>query len=264
MAYTRKPRAKRVNYKKRINYNPVKRYVTTKRTFKWGRLANDVRYLKSLINTEIKYSDHFYQTNDQYYDIIAANIPAIAAVEATPPTPGYLHLVVPYVGIGEDYNERTGRSIKLKSIQFKGRVALHLPTGTNNLLSVGSIRIMIIVDHQAQMGEVTNPANIVYQTDTEGNFSLESRVNRQRNKRYSILMQKKFNMTQQRNPIVDINMYKKLDDKIKFDGINADDFMDKCFHVLAFVSGNNPVAGTIDFLTRFSGQFNSRICYVDN
>lgn len=257
-------RAKRVNFKRRVNYNPVKRYVSTKRTVKWGRIANDVRYLKSLINTEIKYLDHQYQGIDEYYDLIASPTAAIAAAEAVPPTPGFLHLVVPYMGIGEDFNERTGRSIKLKSIQFKGRLALNLPTGTNNLTSVGNIRIMIIVDHQSQMGEVTNPANILYSHDIQGNFSLESRVNRQRNKRYSILMQKKYMMTQQNKPVVDVNMYKKLDDKIKFDGINAADFMDKCFHIIAFTSGFYPVAGTVDLTTRLSGQFNSRLTYVDN
>lgn len=257
-------RAKRVNYKRRVNYNPVKRYISTKRTVKWGRIANDVRYLKGLINTEIKYLDNTYQSTDEYYDIIAASSVAVPAIETVPPTPGYLHLVVPYMDTGDDFNERTGRSIRLKSIQFKGRVALNLPTGSNNLLSVGNLRIMIVVDHQAQMGETTNPTNILYSVDSQGVFSLESRVNRQRNKRYTILMQKKYKITQQYNPVVDINMYKRLDDKIKFDGIGKADFMDKCFHIIGFVSGAYPIAGTLDTVTRLNGQFNSRLTYVDN
>ena len=255
---------RRIRRRPRVHVNPVKRYVSTRRTMKWGRIANDVRYLKGLINTEIKYLDHNYQSADEYYDIVASNTAAVPAIETVPPTPGYLHLVIPYMGIGDDFNERTGRSVRLKSLQLKGRVALNMPTGTNNLLSVGQFRIMVIVDHQAQMGEVTDPTNILYSLDVNGDFSLESRVNRQRNKRYTILMQRKYKMTQQYNPVVDINMFKRINDKIKFEGVNAADFMDKCFHVIGFVSGGYPIAGTLDTFTRLNGQFNTRVTYIDN
>lgn len=264
MPYKRNYRTKKVQ-RKRVHVNPIKRYVRTNRTIKWGRIAKDVRYLKGLVNTEIKYRDEAYpSTADAYWDIQASSTVGVPDVEAGPPTTGYVHFVASYPTLGDDFNQRQGRSIKLKSIQVKGRLAINAQSLTSTTLPQGWVRVYILVDHQAQEGETPDPVPILFQTDVNGHYSTESRVNRQRNKRWGVLAVRKIYLSQGSSVMKSINIYKRLNDQIKFDGTGSSDFMDKAFHVVVLAPSIYPQVGSNDMNPRFTGQFNTRLTYVDN
>lgn len=262
MAYTRRYANRRYAKKRnRPSYHPVKRYVKKDRSnLKWGRMVKDVAMLKGLINTEVKYLDQSRNGGvDGYWDIIASSTPAVPGPESAPPTPGYVRFMVDYPPLGDDFNQRNGRSIKLKSIQLKGTIRVPA-TGSERR---GQARVMIIVDHQAQSGEDTDPVPILFELDNNGHYSMGSRINRQQNKRYSVLAVKKLNFSQ--NYFThSLNIYKRLNDKVKFNGPNVQDFVDKAFHVVVFTDMLFPNVGAGDIIPNFLGQFETRICYIDN
>lgn len=267
MAYTRRNYSRRYVPRKYArkgrnpSSNPIKRYVGKRRNIKYGNMWRDVQMLKGLVNTEIKYRDeNFPSVPDGYWNVTAK---ATVGTPGTSPVDGYVHFVVGYPQIGDDFNQREGRSIKLKSIQIKGRLSLFTSSEDTEQRS-GYARVYIIVDHQAQEGEAPDPVPILFQTDVNGDYSTESRVNRQRNKRWSILAVNKVYLSSGSYPVKDINIYKKLNDKIKFDGSTSADFMDKAFHVVVLTPSVFPTSGATSYSPRFNAQFNSRITYIDN
>lgn len=255
---------RRYGPRKRRGRNPsanlIKRYVNKRRGIKYGNIWRDVKMLKGLINTEVKYYDIDYNGGlGGYWDIIASNTVGVPAPESTPPTKGYVHFRVGYPDQGDDFNNRNGRSLKLKSIQLKGTIRVPATDSSNR----GQVRVMIIVDHQAQLGEATNPVPILYQTDQNNHYSMSSRINRQQNKRYSILAVKKLSFSQ--NYFThSLNIFKRLNDKVKFNGVLGDDFVDKAFHVVVFADALFPNVGNGDIVPNFLGQFETRLTYVDN
>jgi len=104
----------------------------------------------------------------------------------------------------------------------------------------------------------------LFSTDVNGDYSTESRVNRQRNKRWSVLAVRKITVSNGTTPLKTFNIYKKLNDQIKFEGSTGPDFMDKAFHVVMLAPSIFPQAGSNDMNPRFTVQFDSRITYVDN
>lgn len=249
--------------RKRRGRNPsanlIKRYIGKRRNFKYGNLYRDVMMLKGLINTEIKYLDQSRNGGtDGYWDIRASPTIGIPNTSAGPPTPGYVSFMVDYPALGNEFNQRNGRSIKLKSLQVKGTIRRGDQTS-----DFGQCRVMIIVDHQAQTGEDTDPVPILFLPDNNGDYSMSSRVNRQLNKRYSVLDVKKVNISNNRYSY-SLNMYKRLNDKIKFNGPNVQDFVDKTFHVVVLMDSEFPQTGTAPINPQFYAQFETRLTYVDN
>lgn len=241
--------------------SPLKRYIKKDRSdVKWSKVARDVLYLKSLINTEVKYLDQSKNNGvNGYWVIKASATSAVPGPESQPPTPGYVRFMVDYPQQGDDFNQRNGRSIKLKSIQLKGQIRVP----DTSTVYRGQCRVMIIVDHQAQSGEDTDLVPILYQLDNNGHYSMQSRVNRQQNNRYSVLAVKKLTFSQ--NYFThSLNLYKRLNDKIKFNGTTSADFVDKAFHVVVLSEGVFPNVGSGDIVPEFVAQFETRICYVDN
>lgn len=254
--YTRKYRKTR-----KPSANPIKRYVGKRRNIKYGNMYRDVQMLKGLINTEIKYLDQSRNNGvDGYWDIVPSATQGLPDVEAGPPTPGYVSFMVDYPNQGDDFNQREGRSIKLKSIQLKGQI--RVPNGTSSNQR-GQCRIMIIVDHQCQTNEDTDPVPILYSLDNNNQYSMMSRINRQQNKRYSILATRKLSFSQSYFSH-SINIYKRLDDKVKFNGVNNQNFMDKAFHIVVLADGEFPNVGSNDIQSNYVAQFETRITYVDN
>lgn len=228
---------------------------------KWGRMAKDINYLKGLVNTEIKYIDENHNSAALgYWDVRASATVGIPDIEANTPTPGYVSKFISYPAQGDDYNQREGRSFKLKSLQLKFTAWLALASQTN----AGTARVMVIVDHQAQSGEVTDPVPILFQTDSNGQYSTLSRIDRQQNKRYSVLGSKKFVISNGTVPMKNLSIYKKLSDKIKFNGTLATNFMDKAFYFIVLIDPRVPTIGTNDVLPNFNMQFETRFTYVDN
>jgi hypothetical protein len=259
MPRTRRTYKKR-STRRRVHLNPVKRYISTKRNVKWGRIANDVRMLKGLINTEIKYVDTYMQSNDNYWVITASPTVGVPAAETGPPTSGYLWSFINYPNQGDDFNEREGRSIKMKSMQLKGRIALSDASSTSS----GYCRVMILLDKQCQIGEITDPVPILYQTDVNGDYSLDSRVNRQQNKRYVVMSQRRYLIAAGNRPIIQVNQYIRLNDKIKFNGVASSNFMDKMFHIVVLTQAKFPQVGSNDINPILTAQLNTRITYIDN
>lgn len=254
--YVTKRRGRKTHY-----MSPLKRYIKKDRSdVKWAKVARDVLYLKSLINTEVKYLDQSKNNGvDGYWEIKASPTAGIPGPQSAPPTPGYVRFMVDYPQQGDDFNQRNGRSIKLKSIQLKGTIRV---PGTNTEYR-GQCRVMIIVDHQAQSGEDTDPVPILYEKDNNGDYSMSSRINRQQNKRYSVLAVKKLSFSQ--NYFThSVNLYKRLNDKVKFNGTTSADFVDKAFHVVVFADALFPNVGSNNIAPTFVGQFETRITYVDN
>lgn len=249
--------------------HPLKRYVKKDRSnLKWGRIVKDVAMLKGLINTEVKYIDRFGQNTatDNFYIVGPSNIKAQEGNTTVAPIIGYLSNNMPYMDQGDDFNQRNGRSVKLKSLQVKGTLAMQLdasPTDSEYPLWSGQYRVMIIVDHQAQQGEMTDLVPILFQQDQNGEYSMNSRVNRQQNKRYSVIASRKIQLGEN-YPKKDFNIYVRLNDKIKFNGTLASNFMDKAFHIVVFGGASWVVAGTQSIQNFAALQYETRYTYVDN
>ena len=270
MPYTRRKsyvRRRTVRKGRRPSLHPVKRYIGKRRNIKFGNLWRDVKMLKGLINTEIKYVDRYGQNNatENYYQIVAAAVKSTEGNATVAGTPGYISQNIPYVDQGDDFDQRNGRSIKLKSLQVKGTLCLDVDAATSSATftqKMGEYRLMVIVDHQSQEGEITDLVPILYEVDQNGEYSMNSRVNRQQNKRYSVLMSRKIALTENR-PKRDFNLYVRLSDKIKFNGVLASDFMDKSFHFVILPAASW-LTSEQQFTTQALMQYETRFTYVDN
>lgn len=225
--------------------------------------------LKGLVNTEVKYIDRFGQNTatENFYIIGPTGSKATEGNVTVPGTIGYLSNNMPYMDQGDDFNQRNGRSVKLKSLQVKGTLCMQVdatPAIQEFPMWVGQYRVMIIVDHQSQSGEMTDLVPILFEKDQNNEYSLNSRINRQQNKRYSVLTSKKITLTATM-PKKDFNLYVRLNDKIKFNGTLASNFMDKSFHVVILAGANWAVAtGGINFQNLASCQYETRYTYIDN
>lgn len=260
MPIKRVGRSRRVTRRRRNHLNPVKRYISTRRTVKWGKIAKDVQFLKGLVNTEIKYLDQQHNNgSDGYWNILPSATVGVPAPEAGPPTAGYVSIPIDYPQQGDDFNQREGRSLRLRGIQIKGTLKC-LSTAQYS----GQVRLLLVVDREAGQGTDTDPVPWMYNVDNNGDYTMMSSLNRQQSKRYRIIASKKYTLSTGLSPTLTVNLFKRVRDKILFNGTANSAFMDKMFHIIVLPDANFPVVGSTDITSTIVGQFFSRITYIDN
>ncbi len=188
------------------------------------KLWNDVKRLKSLINTEFKSIDL-----------------ATTGVITTTASITLLNGLVK----GDDFDNRDGRVVRLKSIQY------HIEAVMNTTPINDSLRIMIVIDKQP------NEINMVI-ADLIDATNMTSFRNLDQRKRFVILKDTVLDMSIGRGTIARDSWYKKFDMKTTYDDSDAGTIVDITTNALYLVlfsteASNGPsVART------------TRIRYIDN
>lgn len=178
-----------------------KRYMPRARTTsKWGRRldtaskALSIAYsLKRLINVEHKVST--------------------VSLPSSPATAG-ASTVVNSIAEGGDWNERNGRSIKAVSLRVFGNCSLNAAASKN------LYRIMVIRDNHIQSGSLVSGLPYLTSVSVNAIKNLDPTIL----KRYTILMDKTYNLEAGGKSSYHIDKYFKLNHHIKFDGATASDY----------------------------------------
>ncbi len=178
--------------------------------------------LKGLINVEFK--EHNVQATTSAFSI----------------TPTITQLT--NIDQGDSRLTRDGDQIKISSLSFRCIV------GMNASAARTSIRIMIVKDKQ------TNSA--IYAIgdlleDTTANDALVSPINLDNRSRFIILMDKQLNMSDNWTQLVKIKWFKKLQQKIIYDGTgNGIADLTTCSYSLVLISSEATNTPTITHFTR--------------
>ncbi len=193
----------------------------------YGNMANkvwkDVKYLKSLINTEFK-------TNDISQG--GVNIPSTGTVNT-----------MNGLAQGDDIDDRSGRVVRWKSVQVSGVINLAASTATQS-----TVRMLLVIDKQPT-GVLPTVVQILDLANMTAFRNLDNR------KRFVIL--KDFRVTVNTDhPEKVFKFYKKLDMKTIYDASNAGDITDISSNSLHFVflgdeATNVPTFPSLTFRSRF-------------
>lgn len=203
------------------------------------RLYKDVKYIKSVLNTELKYVDGVQTT--------ATSIPFVGA-----PGGSWLLYRMNNVAQGPGVSERNGSSVKFTSIQIKGN--LERTAGSHRC------RIVLFVDREnLASGVGVNPLwSDVYAT-VSGNGTLDAM------RSFNSILEKRFKVLYDRTYKLDtevvqkpFSIYKKLNMVTKWQvqssGSNA-----QINNVLYLAIMTDDPAGTATNATHYS-----RACFRDN
>ncbi len=194
MAYRGRKSYNKRNYSRRRG---GKRRYNNNRNFTYGnvldKVIGDVARLKGLINTEFKTVD-------------VSNTTAV--------TDSGLVLLLNATIAGDDFNNRDGRQIRFKSIQYAVNV-IQDPTAVSTIT-----RIMIVLDKQPN-------AILMVLTDllTSAANNLDFR-NLDNRKRFVILSDKIVTQSDTANTVDRVQLYKQLDFHTVYDDSNAGNITD--------------------------------------
>ncbi len=176
------------------------------------------KYVKGLVNSELHSSDFTLNTT-------------------VTTTPTVSHLTD--VAIGDDFTQRTGRKIRLKSIQIRGDIEL-------NAVATNSTFRMIVFKDTMNIGTPPTASQIVANTDAlrnpEPNFL----------NRFKILMDRTIQLNQKVDanlPKVTFNWYRKLDLPVTYTGTASTDEGKNSLWLL-LVSDEASNAPDLDFTSR--------------
>jgi hypothetical protein len=175
---------------------PWGRYMSN--ALKWGsqgvRLARDVYTLKQLINVEQKVNGTSW-TSDPNTTGAVVSLGDIAQ--------------------GDDFTERNGRKVRIKSIRHKGKIIMNSSVTTNT-----DIRAIIVRDNS---GTTTQPTIGQVFANAAAMFNnLQHLSDPQTNSRFSILSDFFFTVTPE-HPVVTFDVYQKSDWHMVFSGTGATD-----------------------------------------
>lgn len=216
-----------------------KRYAPDGR-IKVDRIAKDVMYVKSLLNTERKYLD----------TAISGNFPADST--------NWNIVRLNTIPRGEGENQRSGASVRMKSIQLRGKVETSgtLPSANPTV----RVRVVMFMDREVNAyNTATLPScNELYKDNTVSSMRNYDSL---KSKRFAILKVWYIKLTAEK-PEAMINYYKKMHLPVKWAGTNTDGtgiIQNPVY--LAFSSDTNTTGGqqTVPFY-----DFQERITYVDN
>ncbi len=205
-----------------------RRYANNRYNFTYGnvldKVIGDVARLKGLVNTEFKVLD----------------TPLNGAVTST--------MIVQLLNgmiIGDDFDERDGRMIRIKSVLIKFKWF------QNQSAVDTAFRVMVIIDKQPN-GVLLTVAEILLSSSMHGMKNLDNR------KRLVILMDKVFTMSITGKQNGFYKWYKKLDMKTVYDASVAGDITDISTNALyiCFMSDEPTNAPTI--------HRTMRIRFIDN
>lgn len=223
MAYKRK------TYKKKIGkYTGVNRY---KNYYRGGRqLYKDVMLLKSLINTEKKFID----------------TPSAGATLPTN-TNGTL-ILLNALSQGTAYNQRTGISIKIASIEVEGFCTLNASATTD------FIRVSLIQDKQPN-GSSANYGNVYDLATAVAPLSFRNQATVDR---FVVLKNWKIDLDTNGRALVKFKCYLKLNEHTKYNAGNAGTIADIATNAFYLTFAGNLSA---NFSTI---NYNCRIRFIDN
>lgn len=153
--------------------------------------------------------------------------------------------VVNQIAEGGDWNERNGRSIKCASLRLFGNVSIS-GAATKNIF-----RVMLVRDNHIQSGSLVG--GIPYLTSASVNAikELEPTIL----KRYTIMMDKTYNLEAGGKSSYHIDKYFKLNHHVKFDGSLSSDYGQGTMFFLTISDSvsNHPVQA-----------LQSQLRYIDN
>lgn len=231
-----------------------KRYVKKRGGFKYRNIIKDVMHLKRIVNVEYKHLETTYQTSGQYWDLIPK---ASAATPGAPGTTGYIYSQVPYPAEGDDSTNREGRQIKLMSLYVNGVAC----PASSSATVCGTFKIMVVLDKEAQDGETVDPVPIMFDTDQRGLYSTDSKRNKDKMGRFTILAVRNVKISNgSDNGVSRWKLYRKLSDHIRFSGTTSISFQNKAFYVVALADTNCGAS----YVPAFQLEFSSRLQWVDN
>lgn len=214
----------RRNYKKRAA--PKRRGGTRWGTYKraGAQLWKDVKYLKSLVNTEFKVKEYTHTITNSN-------------------TTGTFKLLNGLVQ-GDDFTNRNGRSVRWKSLQFHIRALKQTAVGTNY------VNWAIVIDKQAN--DATPSLADLY-----SNYQAQFR-NLDNRKRFVIIMEGHMTLDAD-DPERNISKYKKLDMHTIFDNSNNGDITDINSNALYFVTYSNQPTTDGAYM-----EVDTRLRFIDN
>lgn len=213
---------RRKTYRKKSTYN--NRWNTYSRA--GSQLYKDVNMLKNLINVEFKSKDEDYSN--------------------TLPVGSELINLCNGLTKGDDIDNRDGRQVRFKSIQFNGRIS------RNNLATqpYQRVRFVMVIDKQP------NQFTVAW-TDVFRDLDVDTLRNINYRKRFVVLWDRTYTVTEQ-IPVKSFKVYKKLDMKTVYDDGDtggASDISTNAIYLLAFSdsTANNPLL-----------KYDRRIRWIDN
>lgn len=122
--------------------------------------------------------------------------------------------VVNQLAEGDDWNQRNGRSIKATSLRLFGNVSI------NNSATKNIFRVMVVRDNHIQSGSLVGGIPYLTSASVDAIKNLDPTIM----KRYTILMDKTYNLEAGGKSSYHIDKYFKLNYHIKFDGTTSADF----------------------------------------
>ena len=188
------------------------------------KLWNNVKRLKGLINTEFK----------------KINVTAAATVSTT----ASIIVINPSV-MGDDFDSRDGRVIRLKSVQLTLTAAIGATT------TFSFVRVMVVIDKQP------NEISMVI-TNLLDFANITSHRNLDGRKRFVILKDKILELSQVGKRTGIIKWYKELDMKTIYDDSNTGTIVDITTNTLYLVLISDE-ASLVPFVTR-----TTRVRFIDN
>lgn len=173
-------------YKRRYRRRRYKRRYT-----KYSKLKKDVRKLKSIVNVEYKNT--------------------IGEIDQTPGSGGWSGLTLLSIAQGDDSDDRTGRSIKLVSVEIRGTVTLDA-SATQTY-----VRMALGIDKQPNGALITDS---VIWNDTASGSNLNAMRDSDSAKRFIVLHDRTIQVNTD-NPQYHFHIFKKLYCHVKFQGTTA-------------------------------------------
>lgn len=176
-------------YKKKRGWKKFRRWTT------WG-MSNAAKALiiaksvKSMMNVEFKRRDTNTSTNID--------------------SDGFLQ-PLSLIAQGDEDTNRNGNSVKLKSIQYRGKVARN-PAGS----TTQTLRMILFIDKLNGAPGVTEPLVSDAPYGVLANPSTISQVRFENRKRYTILKDRTFQVNDESKQTVVLKYYKKMNMKIEF------------------------------------------------
>lgn len=261
MAYARGYRNKKPAFK---GYRVALRrryFKTNKRSglhrLKYLKIARDVMRLKRLVNVEFKRRDESYQANGEWFKLQASSTVAVDGVSGG--TAGYISEPVGFPAEGDDASNRDGRMIKLMSLAVKIGACQNDITGN---VANGTYKFYIIMDKQAQSAEIVDPVPIMWNSNSDGTYDNTCLRNKDTLGRFSILACKRLVYSNTDKGTVNMNLYRKLSDHIRFTDTGGTSNYGKKLYIVAL--GPRIVGGTTASGTPLAVELQSRLQWVDN
>ncbi len=187
-------------------------------------LVNKVHQLSGLINTEFKKID--------------------VTDAATVSTTASIVVINPSV-VGDDFDNRDGRKIRIKSVQLTLTAAIGVTT------TFTFVRVLIVIDKQP------NEIQLVI-TDLLDFANITSHRNLDGRKRFAILFDQILELNQEGKRTAVIKWYKKLDMITIYDDSNAGTIVDITSNALYLIISSDETT-LVPFITR-----TTRVRFIDN